>query len=62
MSVKKVTPVCRVRHNYKDGHGDGTVIETYVFDGRDKASVIFNTGKGPFPYLYAAAHPEIVPI
>lgn len=61
-TLKKLKAGDRVRHNYTDGHGEGIV--TFVKDNPDSdfnVTVVWDSGKGTFPYTYNQRVQEVVP-
>ncbi len=51
----------RVRHNYPNGHGNGTVVGVRDRpDGRLNIDVLWDSGAGPMPYSCNDETQEIV--
>jgi hypothetical protein len=61
--MPRLFPGSRVRHNYADGHGIGSVIEVAEkFEERFAYKVLWDSGVGPEPYTYNDETQEIVPV
>lgn len=63
MELKRLEKGGRVRHNYVDGHGVGTI--TFLKSNQQDhfgVTVMWDSGKGPFPYTYNETVQEIVPL
>lgn len=62
MRVQKIVEGCRVRHNYTDGHGEGTVVSMKegAFSSLLGFEVTWDSGAGTFPYTHTAENQEIV--
>lgn len=57
--LKQIGVNSRVRHNYVDGHGKGTVIEHHPERDQFNVRVMFDSGKGPFSYTYTPRIQEV---
>jgi hypothetical protein len=62
MQVQNIVAGCRVRHNYKDGHGQGTVMSMKddAFNRPLGFEVAWDSGVGTFSYSHTGENQEIV--